>query len=408
MKIVAGPEPSVSLEPEWFNVQEKDREPLVAFMVNALQAAGCRIIYRQRAKTAPFKITFETPEGERIGILAYAFYANKYKNTPGKDVRPPDEYRFQLKYGSSDRLEHELWQDPFGLYTTLLLGINHEQGYFVAADPMLHSPTKMFISVEFKQRHVDAILDRHWHTWEREQIRPQYEKKPVEVLVGGTSNSFLRYVQFEREAAGEDQGHRQLLAERVTPVMRPQGGIYIPPLVPGPERLHALAAEFEMGEDEVLSLIEGTPRLKMAVRGWVAEVHLSRYLQNLPGVEKCERLVLEGTPDIMLIYEGSRPLYIECKNVLRKRDKDGRARVDFQRTRASKTDPCSRYYSPDDFDVLAACLHAVSEKWEYQFVDPRLLDPHKTCSGKLSNKVLLDSRWDCPVADVLRAAACAK
>ena len=38
------------------------------------------------------------------------------------------------------------------------------------------------------------------------------------------------------------------------------------------------------------------------------------------------------------------------------------------RTRASKADPCSRFYSPNDFDVVAACLHAVSERWEFRYV----------------------------------------
>ncbi|MNY05831.1 hypothetical protein D3C86_1385620 [compost metagenome] len=290
------------------------------------------------------------------------------------------------------------------MYTTLLLGISPEQGFFVAYDPVLHSPTKFFISLEFKQKHVDAIQESHWHSWERERRRDDGE--PVEVLVGGAADSFLRYIQFEREAMGEDQGHRQMLAERIVPLIRPQGGIIIPPLMPSPDRLHQLAEEFEMDEAEVLSLIAETPRLKMAVRGWVAEVHLSRYLQAVPGVEECKRLVGEGTPDIQLRFEGSRPLLIECKNVLRKRsEKDGLARVDFQRTRASKSDPCSRYYGPDEFDVLAACLHAFSEKWEFRFAQPRLLDLHRTCPGKLSNNVRLDSRWDRPVTEVLRAAA---
>jgi len=57
-----------------------------------------------------------------MGIVAYAFLAN---SKPTKN-RPPDEHRFQLKYGSKDDRLHELWQDPFGLYTTLLVGINPE------------------------------------------------------------------------------------------------------------------------------------------------------------------------------------------------------------------------------------------------------------------------------------------
>jgi hypothetical protein len=90
--------------------------------------------------------------------------------------------------------------------------------------------------------------------------------------------------------------------------------------------------------------------------------------------------------------------------VLRKRTADGLARIDFQRTRASKKDPCSRYYSARDFDVLAACLHAVTERWEFQYSVTQDLDPHRICKGKLSNNVKIDDRWTAAATKVLRAA----
>ena len=43
------------------------------------------------------------------------------------------------------------------------------------------------------------------------------EAEWFEVLVGGTKNQFLRYALFEREALGEAQGQRHLLAERTHP-----------------------------------------------------------------------------------------------------------------------------------------------------------------------------------------------
>ena len=92
----------------------------------------------------------------------------------------------------------------------LLSGINPEC-FFVGADPVLNSPTKFFISKEFKKEHVDRILEDGWHVWEREQL-PGRHSEPAEVMVGGTVANFLRYVLFEREAVAEDQGHRQLLA----------------------------------------------------------------------------------------------------------------------------------------------------------------------------------------------------
>ncbi|HEV7670861.1 MAG TPA: hypothetical protein VGS22_20255 [Thermoanaerobaculia bacterium] len=365
-----------------YGVSRKDRQPLLDFMLEALRDEGCRILHSSPASEAPFRITFETAQGERMGIVAYAFLANSRltKN------RPDDEHRFQLKYGSKDGLLHDLWQDPFGLYTTLLVGINPELGFFVGADPVLHSPTRLFISIEFKQRHVEEILANGWHAWERERQRAPEE--PVEVLIGGTPKSFLSYVRFERDAMGEDQGHRQLLAERARKAK---------------PTIHALAREFQLAEKEVFDLIESAHRLKVAVRGSVAEEHLFRQLKKLPGMD-CSRLPGDG-PDLSVRLFDSREMTIECKNVLRKPNRDGLARLDFQRTRAAKSDPCSRYYSPKDFDVVAACLHSVTEKWEFRFALSGRLDPHAKCIGKLSSNVHLDERWSKDPLEVLRAAS---
>ena len=83
----------------------------------------------------------------------------------------------------------------------------------------------------------------------------------------------------------------------------------------------------------MLTLIGETPRLKMAVRGWIAEEHLV-VSPRIPGVTDCARLTTEGSPDVTLRFQGSKPLTIECKNVLRKMTREGLPRLDFQRTRA--------------------------------------------------------------------------
>jgi hypothetical protein len=364
-------------------------------MIDALRSAGCRIIHRPAPTEAPFRITFESPTGERIGIVAYAYLATF---TPTKN-RPDDEHSFQIKYGNNDRKLHDLWQDPYGLYVTLLVGINPDQGFFVGADPVLHSPTKFYIRLEFKQSHVDQALRLGWFAWERRR----HNRQPIEVLVAGVPESFLRYVRFEREALGEDQGHRQLLAEQmVFRATRVPDAVSGSAPIPSRARLHQLAREFELDESEVLDLIAGARRLKMAVRGWVAEEHLVRNLRNVPGVTRCARIDEEGGPDVSLSFEGSRLITIECKNVLRERSAAGLARVDFQRTRTSKGDPCSRYYGASDFEVLAACLHPVTERWEFQFVPTAVLDGHRRCKGKLSNLVKLDGRWRESAREVLR------
>lgn len=387
--------------PRTYGVSAQQRQPLVDFIVDALHRCACRVLHVPPANSAPFRFTFEAPDGARMGIVVYAFLAN---SRPTKN-RPADEHRFQLKYGTKDGRQHELWQDPYGLYTTLFMGINTEQGFFVGADPVLHNPTKMFISIEFKEANAQEIQQRGWASWERD--RRSVDDRPVEVLVGARPESFLRYVRFEREAKGEDQGHRGLLAEKLADITEPGSAIAAPEetlLVPPPKRLHQLASEFEMKEAEVFDLIEKTPRLKMAVRGWVAEEHLLRTLKTVRGVSECERSIEEGGADVTLRYSGAK-LWVECKNVLRKTTAAKLPRIDFQRTRASKSDPCSRYYGDTDFDVVAACLHAVTERWEFRYVIPQELAPNIKCPGKLSNNVVVDNRWAGGAEAVLAHAA---
>ncbi len=390
------PEPEESYRQ--YTVSRKHRAPLVQFILAALEGKGCRIIQTSPPDRAPFRITFETADGERMGILAYAFYAN---NKLTKN-RPPDEYRFQLKYGTKTGEEHELWQDPYGLYTTLLMGVSPEEEFFVGFDPVLHNPTKHFISLEFKESFVDEVQKKGWAQEERQRQAKGFDE-PVEVIVGGKPPSILDYIRFEREAVGEDQGHRALLAENRSTILRPAATTSIDVATDSPY-VHALAGELELSPDEVLDLINNARRLKMAVRGWVAEEHLVRRLRQVEGVTDCVRLDAEGSPDIELRFEGSDLLYVECKNVLRK-IKGGLPHVDFQRTRVSKGDPCTRYYSPKDFDVLAACLHALTQKWEYSFALTRGLEPHKKCPGKLSSNVLVDTGWSREIRGILGQAA---
>jgi hypothetical protein len=105
-------------------------------------------------------------------------------------------------------------------------------------------------------------------------------------------------------------------------------------------------------------------------------------------------------PDFKVRYRG-RSFRIECKNVLRRQHRDGIPRVDFQKTRATPDNRCSWYYDARQFELLAACLHPVNERWEYRFCPTRVLPPHKACVGKLSNNVpVTGSDW---VDDVVKA-----
>jgi len=385
--------------PRTYRVQRADREPLVRFMREALETRGCRIIYASEPDRAPFVIAFETLAGERMGVVAYAFLATR---TPTKN-RPDDERSFQVKYGS--KLEnnlHEIYQDPLGLLTTVFLGISPDEGFFVAVDPELHNPTKFFIRVEFKDQNADDIKRDGWATWERSRINR--EEEPVEVMVGGTKEHFLDLIRFERAALRLDPGNRQLLAQKrelFAQVPLLSGANLTLTDVPQ----HPLAQELGLGPSQVLDVIANAQRLKMAVRGWVAERHLKDALSRTPRITYCEPINKEGAADLHVRLDDGPLLTIECKNVLRQTDSNNLPRLDFQRTRASKNDPCSRYYAPSDFHVVAACLHAVTESWEFRYILPQSLPPHRKCVGKLSSNLRIDNNWQSDPISILQAAA---
>ncbi len=264
----------------------------------------------------------------------------------------------------------------------------------VGADPAMHNPTPLFISIEFKRRHVQAIASNGWHVWER--VRLNHPDEPVEVLVGVDRSQLLNYIRFERAAKGLDQGHRQLLGEKLFAASSSTKLSSEP---------HRRVKELGLHEAMLFDLIDETARLKMAVRGWVAEVHLEEALRSIPGVTDCARVNAEGKPDISLRYLGRGPFLVECKNVLRERARDGSPRLDFQKTRASKADPCSRYYRPGDFSVVAACLHAVTERWEFRYAATEALPPHRKCEGRIQSALRVDGVWTGDAVAVLDAVS---
>ncbi|WP_395708445.1 hypothetical protein [Reyranella sp.] len=378
-----------------YSVNPRARAPLVDYMVSGLTKAGCKIIHSSSSDRAPFVVAFETASRERMGIVAYAFLATR---TPTRN-RPQDERSFQIKYGSkesyAEKNSHELWQDPLGMFTTMLVGIDPEHAICVSADPIAHSPTKFFIRLEFKDEHAEAIAKKGWHAWERIRRSTPADAPRVETLVGADKSRFLDLVRFERAARGLEPGNRLILAEEHAfslPTSRATQESESPTVM-RMAATHPLVRQFGLRTSEILDLIAGARRLKMAVRGWVAEEHLQRSLSKVPGVSHCERLDEEGGPDIRLRYRQGPVLTVECKNVARERDRNGNPRLDFQRTRAAKGNPCSRYYEPTEFDVVAACLHAVSSEWDFRFALPGDLSPHNICVGRIASNVRIDDRW---------------
>lgn len=386
-----------------YAVRPHAKRPLLAFIHEALVSQGCTIIKSTGPNEEPFRISFKTSSGERLGIVCYAFLANNRLTKK----RPRDEHRFQVKLGSKDGKLHDIWQDPFELYTTLFVGINPKSGFFVAADPVIHSPTRFYISIEFKEAHAQAILKDGWHAWEREKDKPHPSEAAFEVLVGGRKDRFLDLVRFEHLAQELDPSHRQMLAGAFFSgaMAEPSGPAPDVAPMPSPETLHRLAVEFDMTPDQILDLIADAKRLKVAARGWVAEMHLVETLRAVEGVTDCRRLDADKGPDVELRYKGSRPLTIECKNAMVRMGADRLPQVDFQRTRAAKSNPASRYYEPDSFDMVAACLHSVTARWEFRYIDTRELALHPKYPGRIKDRLKVDARWTEDPTKVLKAVS---
>jgi hypothetical protein len=400
---------------ETYSVHASSRERLVTFIADSLRACGCKIVKAPDPTIAPFKFVFDAPDGERMGILCYAFTSTF---TPTRN-RPKDEHSFQIKYGSRipGKL-HEIWQDPSGAFTTLFIGVSPDRGYFIGIDPVLNSPTRFYIRFEYKQRHVREIKKRAWYAWTRPVRRPLASGvipapgygDAEQVVVGVTPERFLDYVRFERAARGLDQGHRELLADaavRGPAELNAISSDLVPDAPPagGEPRVDAsLIDDLGMSVPELIAMVRRNDRLMMAVRGGVAEWHLQRTLAAVKGVTECQLIRQEGAPDVSLRFEGSPPLVIECKNVLR-RMTHGLPTMDFMKTRASPSDPCSRYYLREQFDLVAGCLHPITMKWEFKYVLPNRLDPHPKCRGRLAHRVRIDDRWTAAAGDILRGAA---
>jgi hypothetical protein len=347
---------------------------------------------------APFELTVRSPAGEQIPLVCYAFTANKYR----QKARPADEHRFQIKYGSDFHRYHTLYFDQSGRRTTLMFGVHLELDLFVAVDPRMHSPTWFSSSVEIKDAELEHAARTGWHGWERERsdvrrklARPQ-ETLLTESVVAFRPEHFVRYAEFERLASGLDCGERLILSDRIERAIVTGDGeraIVVQP--------HALEAQLGIPAAEILNVIASQFRLAAAVRGGVAEYHLERYLLGLSGIRGVRHIIEDGKPDFEIEYRRRRFL-IECKNVLRNRHA-GRPKVDFQKTRAAKGNPCSRYYRPTQFQVLAACLHPVTQSWEFRFAATSELSRHPTCDGRLSPNVLVADTWPSDVRSLLDA-----
>lgn len=375
-------------------------------IIAAIETSGGRIDRAPSPSVAPFEFEVRHSEGRLLTLVCYAFTANKYE----QDGRPIDEHRMQVKYGSDFKRLHDIYIDPKRNEVTLFFGVHDDEDLFVAADPAMHNPTWFSSSIEFKQSDVDLALKNGWHGWDRDRVHkgrrhvlPQ-ESFTTEALLAFTPEHFLTYALFERVATGMETGDRLLLIEDVGADIRTGRAAHRlveTRNVTATAAEHELLNQFGLPIDQVLDLIAESPRLKTAVRGGVAERHLQLLLSRTKGVTDVRKINEDGKPDFAIKFRRN-PFRIECKNVSPERSR-GLPRVDFQKTRAAKGDPCSRYYSSSQFEVLAACIQPLTGSWDFQFCFTNTLPPHKKCADKITDRILVEKAWPSDLADLLSA-----
>ena len=407
------------------------KQDTLRFIAEAIALGGGKVLEAPSPSTAPFLFTVQMPSGEIVRLLCYAFFANRY----AQSGRPSDEHRFQVKYGSDFHRYHHIHIVSEADAVTLMFGVHLEKGLFIAVDPAMHEMTWFSKSVEFKEHDLEIALDSTWHGWERERVLGGRRTKSVpnpdvgmahellnaqdEALLAFTPERFLKYVQFERVASGLPTGERLLVAEKLAPFgaveTSPMTGLHAGDglsvaespaaayeMIARGKPLHPLEAELGLSASEILDLIDGAFRLKVAVRGNAAERHLLDYVTDLPGVTDVVAIDEDGRPDLDVQFRGRRKrALVECKTVGRKLVR-GHPKVDFQKTRATQGEPCNRYYRSSQFDILAACLHSVTEEWDFQFCATRQMDPHPKCPDRLDHKVYVEgNRWAEPLVELL-------
>lgn len=372
------------------------RDDVHDYLARAVQRSGGEILYMSTPNRAPIYLGIQGPDDERIGVLCYPFRCNP----PPIKGRAPDEHRLQVRYGGETRWlqqDHAIGMDIAGVDTTIVVGVHLQADLLVGLDPLRYNPLPMGISVEFKQADVDEARRSGWHVWERMtrpgRLRTSRTLEGLETLVAFSPERLLAYVGFERRASG--LGLDPPLRFRAAQVAETD------PIVPGRGGGHNLEREFDLTSVEILELIAQRSRLSVAVRGGVAEHHLARYLQRDRSVAAAELIERDGQPDFDVHLVDGRRVLVECKNVSPSTYADGTPRVEVQKDALARGDPAGRFYRPEQFDVVAACLYAVDGVWEFRFKATADMARHPGHPDRLAVLHRVDDSWSTTLAGAL-------
>jgi hypothetical protein len=364
------------------------RADLHAFLLDAVEESGGRILYASDPGRAPIYIGAQLDTDERIGMLIYPFRVtrNAIKN------RPSDEVRGQLRYGSEESWEraHPVGRDVAGVDVTMILGIDIADSVVIGLDANLWDPLPMGISFYAKDTELDQAMRTGWHVWEKINRGGSRRSEPrsptnLETVVAFAPARLLDYARLERRAN----------ALRLDPALRYSAALAIGSDANGgvsPVR-HVLEEQFALTSDQILDIIGGRTRLAVAVRGGVAEHHLEEQLRQSPDVKHVERLDVDAMHDFNVTLADGRNLRVECKNASPRTTARGDFKVEVQKTRASKADPASRFYPADGFDIVAACLFSPTGKWDFMFGATAAMPRHGTYPDRLAPVQTVTADW---------------
>lgn len=363
---------------------------------DAVSASGGRLLFSSGPSSAPLFVGIEASEGERVGVNAYVFHANKVATRN----RPSDEHRAQIRYGDVNSKEwreaaHPLGFDPAGIDLTLVLVAHLEAGLLLALDPLAYDPLPLGNSIYFKDSDIQAAVRDGWRVWERNThsgVRKGTVEPGLETIVAFAPDRLLDFLAVERQAQTLRLDHalRFRVAERGATERIPQG-------------MHELEKAFGLSSFDLLDIVGRKSRLAMAMRGGVAEHHLGLVLDAEPGVHTAEEGHQEGPPDFFVELVDGREVRVECKNASPKLYSDGTPKVEVQKTRASKGDPTSRFYTPASFDVIAACMYGPTGAWTFRFRRSTDLVEHSSHPGRIAPLQPITEAWASSIVEALDA-----
>jgi Methylase-associated X1 len=367
------------------------------FVEEAVQESGGRVLFTSGASAAPVFLGIEHPDGSRLGVVAYVFHANKVATRN----RPIDEHRAQIRYGDVNDArwrdaDHPVGFDPTGVDLTTILIAHPGSGLLIGLDPFAYDPLPLGNSIYFKDSFIAEALSTGWHVWERnthESKRRGSTEPGLETVVGFKPGRLLDFFAVERRAQTLRLDHalRFRAAERAATERL------------GTE-LHELEAAYDLSARDLLDIIGERSRLAVAVRGGVAEHHLGRTLDNDPTVAAAEVGDQEAPPDYRVTLTNGLKVTVECKNASPRLYADGTPKVEVQKTRASRGDPASRYYSPKAFDVVAACMYGPTQRWTFKYRRSDRLVVHPEHPGRIAPLQRIESDWADTLGDALDRA----